>query len=81
MAAEINQNLEEIRQKNLLGKGEIIAKPPSAFKKPPFTKVFILFHLSFYYSCLFSQLVLIKLMNDFVQLMIKRLLQLKKKKK
>lgn len=35
----MNRNLEEIRRKNLLGKREVIHKPPAAFKKPPVNKV------------------------------------------
>jgi len=66
----MNRNLDEVRRKNLLGKREIHGKPPSAFKKPSITKVFILFYLSFFYcSCLFSQ----QLMNDIVQLMMNKL--------
>ena len=41
-AAEVNRNLEEIRRRNLLGKREVIHKPPTALKKPPVIKV--LFH-------------------------------------
>ncbi len=37
--AEMNRNLDEIRQKNLAGKRDIHNKPPSAFKRPAFNKV------------------------------------------
>ena len=35
----MNRNLEEIRRRNLLGKREVVRKPPAAFKKPPVNKV------------------------------------------
>ena len=35
----MNRNLEEIRRRNLLGKREVIHKPPTALKKPPVIKV------------------------------------------
>ncbi|CAF2765027.1 unnamed protein product [Rotaria sp. Silwood2] len=38
IAAEINRNIEEVRQKNLLGKRDAVSKPPTAFKKPPINK-------------------------------------------
>lgn len=72
----MNRNLEEVRRKNLLGKGEILGKPPSAVKKTPVTKVFILFYLSFllFNFILFSHLEIFKSMSDFVQPMINKLL-------
>lgn len=39
IAAEVNRNLEEIRRRNLLGKREVVRKPPPAFRKPPVNKV------------------------------------------
>jgi hypothetical protein len=47
MAAEMNRNIDEIRQKNLQGKRGILAKPPTPVKKPVINKVTIVSLIKF----------------------------------
>lgn len=81
IAAEMNRNLEEVRRKNLLGKREIYNKPPTAYRKPVVAKVSLIRSNILYLFIVFSQQILIKLMNNIVLLMIKKLYLPKKKKK
>jgi hypothetical protein len=48
--AQMNRNLDEIRRRNLLGRRGMDNKPPSAFRKPPVTKVGRLVFVELEYS-------------------------------
>lgn len=45
MAAEVERNLQKIRQNNLIGKREVQGKPPAAIRKPPVEKVILIYSI------------------------------------